>query len=469
MTTPLPPDNSNSTQISAETVQALRDFVRAAVPRLTDELKDQTPEWDVESRWECGTDGNFRELTKRTRKLPVLNEQWFNSIAEYDTCIEKLKSDPVIGTHVDRLVGTNRSSFRFEPNRVLLSLFYAMFNDEGALAFTDERFDYGLRDWVDFIGADRVASKMVAPLPGLVLPTFPLRLNDELVLDRLTDDEVTNCCQVGILQPTVPQFPLIQRDVAVGIRRTMFSPKVVQSGEEAEQASEVEEVDTFGCRPHLRDDLAIDDVLTAFRLFKNTRISTAGFASWVGSGVSQGGISYRVLRQWPYFGKFELSEEEVPQFLELWHLLEKWSSLFSFSIHRFNLSFEPRIIADRIVDLIIAAESLFLNDVDEQYRGELSFRCALRAAKFIEHPDYNKRELFKVMRRAYKGRSAIVHGGSLKDSKLPDNQSANTTTFIDAIEEIMRLGLNKALSMKNDGKHLREAEYWEDLLFSTPL
>ena len=72
------------------------------------------------------------------------------------------------------------------------------------------------------------------------------------------------------------------------------------------------------------------------------------------------------------------------------------------------------------------------------------------------------------MRRAYDARSAIVHGGSPKDTRLPDNPSAKLPTFIAAIEELVRLGLRKELSMKKAGKKLRQAEYWDAIIFSKP-
>ena len=318
-----------------------------------------------------------------------------------------------------------------------------MFNDEGALAFTDEQFDRQWRDLVEFFSAERVEFKLVAPLPYLNVPDFPLRLNNGLVLDRLTEDEVTRCCQVSVLRPQWPRFPLIQADVAVGIRRTIFSPKLIRTGDEPPEPPDIADEGHFGSRPLLQDDLVIDDVLSALRLFKQTQVRTAGYASWTDSPWLNAGTSYRVLRQWPYGGKYELSADEVPQFLELWHLLEEGAARFGFSIHRFNLAFDRGLLADRIVDLVIAAESLFLSDLDVQDRGELRFRFALRAAKFIEHPNYSEHDIFRVMRRAYDARSAIVHGGSPKDTRLPDNQSATLPTFIDAIEELVRLGLTQ--------------------------
>jgi hypothetical protein len=52
----------------------------------------------------------------------------------------------------------------------LLSAIYAMLNDEGAFAFTDERFNYRWRELVEFFGAERIAFKIVAPLPHLIVP-----------------------------------------------------------------------------------------------------------------------------------------------------------------------------------------------------------------------------------------------------------------------------------------------------------
>jgi hypothetical protein len=466
MTTQPQPD-THAAPISTQTERVLHDFVRDAVSHLSEALKDSAPEFEDDTQWERGTDGHFRERKKRVRTLsPMLSDEWLRLLPDYQTCVECLKSDVVVGPHLDRLVGTSMSAFRLEANNILKALMYSMFDDEGRVAFTDERFHSKWRELAGFFGADRIASKTVAPLPYLVLPAFPLRLNNELVLDRLTDDEVTRCYQVGVIRPLSLRFPLIPGMIAVGIRRTMFLPKLIRRDDEPHQPPEAGDEGSFGNRPLFRDDLVVDDVLSALRLFKHTRIRTAGLASWTDSHWLNGGTSYRVLGQWPYGGEFELSEGEVPHFLELWRLLEVGTARFSFSIHRFNLAFDRGLLADRIVDLIIAAESLFLGDVDGKNRGELSFRLALRAAKFIEHPNYGEHDIFRVMRRAYDVRSAIVHGGSPKETRLPDNQSAELPTFIEAVEELVRLGLRMALSMKEDGKKMHQAEYWETLVLS---
>ncbi|TKB69405.1 MAG: hypothetical protein E8D52_10695 [Nitrospira sp.] len=455
--------------ISDQTEQAVNDFVRNAISHLAEILKDSAPEFENETLWERGTDGHFRERKKRIRRLwPMLSDEWLNLRPDHEACVECLKADAIIGPHLDRLVGTSISTSRLEANDILKSLIYAMVDDEKHLVFADEKFHIKWQELISSFRADQIVSKTVAPLPYLVVSTLPLRLNNEVVLDRLTDEEVTRCCQAGVIRPISPRFPLIYGEIAVGIRRTMVLPKLMKRGDEPLEPIDAKDEGSFGNRPLYREDLVIDDVLSALRLFKHTQIRAAGLATWSDFPWLSAGTSFQIIGQWPYGGKLELSEGEVPRFLALWRLLEEGAARFGFSIHRFNLAFDRALLVDRIVDMVIAAEALFLGDLGLKDRGELRFRFALRAAKFIQHPSYGEQEVFRIMRQAYDARSAIVHGGSPDETRLPDNQSANLLTFIDTIEELVRLGLRKALSMKEGGTEIRQANYWDNLVFSNP-
>lgn len=463
------PDNPDIVAIDSETERIVRDFVRAATSQLSKVLKDQPPEWDLDIRWERDTDGNFRELRHRTRRMwSILDQRWLHTQPDYDAVVARLKTDAIVSPHLDRLVGTCNSLQRIEADDILRSVIYAMLNEQGCLEFTDELFNREWHELTEFLNCNQVPFKTVAPLPYLTLPHFPLHLSDEIALDRLSDEEVTRCCRVGILGEQIKQIPLINGEVAVGIRRTTSLPKLVRTSEEPREPLDAKDEGTFGSRSFLRADLIVDDVLSVLRLFKGTRILTSGHASWTDHSWLHSGISFRVLRQWPYGEKYEISEAEMPKLTELWSLLEKGADQFEFSIRRFNLSFDRGLQSDRIVDLIIAAESLFLRDVGEKYRGELSYRTALRAAKFIEHPTFSETEVFRVMRQAYDARSSVVHGGTMKALRLPDNDSASLRIFIDVVEELVRLGIFKALSMKEDGHKLRESEYWNELVLSKP-
>jgi len=205
------------------------------------------------------------------------------------------------------LVGTSSSATRIEADHILNSLIYGMQNAEGILVFMDESFDSKWLKVVEVLCAKQIPFKTIAPLPHLLLPIFPLCLNDEIALDRLTEQEVTRCCQVGVLRPQSQRYPLIGPEIAVGIRRTTSLPKLVRMGTEPHELPADADEGSFGRPPLLRSDLIVDDVLSALRLFKRTQLRTSGFASWTDMQWLSGGTSYRVLSQWPYGGEYKLS------------------------------------------------------------------------------------------------------------------------------------------------------------------
>lgn len=459
--------NELPTTASVPTERVVRDFIREVVAQLAPLFEGAAHEFETTTRWERGPDGHFRER-KRLRPVlwKVLAGGWLSQQPNYQTCIDAITADVVIGPHFNCLVGTSQSTFRLTVDQILNSLIYAMFDDEGRLAFSNERFQDGWNEMMGFFGATTVRVVTVAPLPSLAIPSFPLQLNDEIALDRLTDEEVNRCYLGGIILPMSPQFPVVDGAVGVGVRRVTRVPKVMRRGDEPIDPTIFTDEGSFGRRPVIQSDLTIDDVLTALRLFKRTKVRGLGYASWAEAFSVAGAISFRGRGQWPFHGSFELSEAEVPKLLELWRCLERGSKRLGFSIHRFMLAFERGLLVDRIVDLVISAEAMLLADTDENSRGELRFRFALRAAKFIEHPHFNEQETYQVMRRAYDARSTVVHGGSPKDTRLPDNQAADLSTFTDAIEDLVRLALKKALAMGEDAEKLRQSGYWESQLFS---
>ncbi len=233
----------------------------------------------------------------------------------------------------------------------------------------------------------------------------------------------------------------------------------------------VSETGSFGWRGPVDAITIVDDVLTALRLFKQEDVQCPGEVSGVKAWLLSAGHSYRIRASRPFISSnYELQDMEVEELQKMWSdltagTLDKRAFLVM-ALRRFNMAFERQQLDDRIVDHMIAAESLFLYDAgDPGGRGELRFRLAVRAAKFVESPRYAPRQVFDLVRKAYDVRSQIVHGGSIKNTALPDKPAATFGEFVSAFEDVMRLGLRKALIDPQVG----QTGYWEDLLFSNPV
>ena len=155
----------------------------------------------------------------------------------------------------------------------------------------------------------------------------------------------------------------------------------------------------------------------------------------------------------PWTNNYELRHEETDEFSDFWKRFQDVTARgeLANAVRRFSYASERERHDDSLVDLMIAAESIFLADVGPpQDRGELQYRLALRAAFFIDSPEYSRREIFKHMKRAYSARSAIVHGRGEPDRKMlksPNDAPVSFQDFTKVTEHFLRVALKKRIEM----------------------
>lgn len=437
---------------------ALRECVREICDRIANDPQGAVTEWPGERVWKRGPDGNFRPQPRKRfflREHPELNE--FES---FRRCADLAKTDPIVAPQIDKLVGTALSRMRVDMGSIVRSLLYAMISKDGHFQFEEGLFQ---EHW-EIIGRELTATTFpgvtIAPLPHLVAP-FPLTLSQDLSIDRLTEEEFNYCAQVGILRPQSENFPLIDGKAAVGARITWSLKKIIG------EVSPKPEMEGFGRRDPRSSSTFVDDIITALRLFKEGTISCHGELTTPGELLNGLSLHYRLRPMQPWDScQYELSHPDVAGLQSLWRtlasgVLEK-KAFVSASLRRFDMASDRERLEDRIVDLMIAAESLFLHDAGPaRERGEMRYRLAVRAAGYVEFALYNQRQVYDLLREAYDVRSAVVHGGSIRHTKLPDKPDANLGEFTLAVEEVMRLGIKKALVDPD----IEKPGFWDGRLF----
>jgi hypothetical protein len=133
------------------------------------------------------------------------------------------------------------------------------------------------------------------------------------------------------------------------------------------------------------------------------------------------------------------------------------------ALRRFSYAGErTRRADDRLVDLMIVAEALFLSESgDPESRGELQYRLALRAAFFLTKiAGSQRRYIFELVKRAYKARSSLVHGDTVDTVKLPNGKEIRLEEFADAMEDLMRSAVKKRVAIATEGRKMD----WESLI-----
>jgi hypothetical protein len=393
-------------------------------------------------------------------------------LGTYVPCTAQLRNDKVIAQHLDHLVGTSFATRRLEADDLLKELIFSMLDADGQLEYSEATFRDRWQDIVMFLESQTLRSIAIFPIHGLTLSAPPIRICEGIELDYLSQAEIERCNRVGVLHSVFPHHPIEgEFNGTAGIRITGYVPKVVRGDGTGASAFPVEgDRGKFGNRPLQREELWAEDVLVALRLLRHTTIRCNGYAKWVDSFWLDGGTNYSPGQPRQHAGTCNLGEADIPEVLRVWELLNrKADDGFAFSLRRFSQSFERADLDDRIVDLVIAGESIFVGDTESSGRGELRFRFALRAAKFVDHPIYGRHDMLDVMQRAYDARSAIVHGGHPNPKKifLPDDRPGTPGAFSDAVEHIIRLAILKAIAMPQEELGIHSSTYWTNLFLDS--
>ena len=95
-------------------------------------------------------------------------------------------------------------------------------------------------------------------------------------------------------------------------------------------------------------------------------------------------------------------------------------------------------LEDRFIDLRIGLETLYLQDFDDKYRGEMRFRLALIGAWHLGSDVAERMQVLKTLRDAYDVASGVVHSGQINP------KSENRMLLRDG-QRLCRIGLLRLL------------------------
>ena len=96
---------------------------------------------------------------------------------------------------------------------------------------------------------------------------------------------------------------------------------------------------------------------------------------------------------------------------------------------------------DKLIDLGIALESLYLPDVS----GELTYRLRTRGARYLGTGLAQRRELAGLLKAFYSARSKAVHSGEVRKLPKVAGQTVNTPDLISRVQDLCLLSIRKAI------------------------
>lgn len=447
--------------------QAVRDYVQAAMSLLAEACHEGPPRVIFGlDEWKRDPDNIFR---LRDREEPFwvqcieANRDRLHELNEYRRVVAALRTIPHISQQLENLVGTVQGSQRIEVHHVADYVVWRMPQSTGELRFRESQFDHLFNRFEADLNRTSLAYVVVAPLLGLKVEPVPIQLEPDIEVDNMTDEEIVRCLRLGMFRHPFGMGRMAQIGSPAAVRVRYSLEKWIGPHEEMAGIEQA----LGAARTAVERAM---EVLHALRLFKDGRVSVPGLIQFSPHWPVDASTSFQYSNpgRQPWFNKFELHASEAADFSAFWEQFDRVATkgVLANAARRFSDASDRDRDDDRLVDLMIAAESLFLSDAGApQERGELRYRLALRAAFFIDSNEYSRRQIFKHMRRSYNVRSAIVHGGGEPDPDLlksPTDAPLSLRDFTKVTEHLLRIALKKGIAIAKSGKG--PVTDWESLI-----
>ena len=145
-------------------------------------------------------------------------------------------------------------------------------------------------------------------------------------------------------------------------------------------------------------------------------------------------ISSRETNEWPNPAKDSDIEEAKRLYELLINLTPNVQEKLQIPISRWIKSHTRQPQVDKMIDLGIAFESLYLSGI--QTTTELSFRFRLHASWHLGKNKEDRKSLLTEFKEIYNLRSKAVHGGKLKDFITINGESIPTSKFIERSQDL---------------------------------
>jgi hypothetical protein len=432
-------------------MEAFHDYAVAAVDFLKGISPPELPVAFPEERWARSADLVWiRQQGVRPAWFIGLSrhEAELRRLPEYSKVVKLLGADRVIGPQIDKLVGTSTSAMAIQKERLVDGVVSSSIRED-QLLFDEERFSRAYLKSEGELYAKTIESVVVSPLAGLSASP-KIRFGD-VELDEVTDDEAEALLSAGLLQTFQGTLPVAHTSTKYVLRLRYQLPKRIGPHEPGAEA--------FVGIPEATK--LFQEILAVLRLFKGDRIALPGqvtLSEFFGARSRQG----------PSFTSspnifaptYKLEPGEGRQVQRLWQRLRHPGvlkrSFIGTAVRRFGYASDRNRTEDRLVDLMIAAEGIFLgsNEIDE-----LAYKLSMRFAHFAKVPGSTVRERFEHVKKAYRARSEIVHGDRLKTLKQDE-----LGPFTDKTADYVRVALRQIIGEAQRSVERKTLIDWDELI-----
>ncbi len=389
-----------------------------------------------------------RLLTEQVDQQGNSMIEGIRELREYQDCIDKLQADAVISSHFEKRIGI--AGFGYSPITAngLLDALVKPISEGKRPVFDEQFFDQSYMEFEDIFYCRTVECEAIAPVQGWYLSdelqqwsgnTPLMTFSDELHIGQLSGEEE----KAVHLMELVRRYGFRWTDRLYAIRATYQREKLVMRIDEeiapdVEQAAEEE---------FLQINDRIEEVLETLRVFRKGSIRQGGIYhkvnSWLVSGIMRNmskPLADPIANLNPMY--VLETQQDLYELEGFWQSVQKAKAkdhrFLNIAMRRFSESNERHRVEDRLIDLMIAAESLAQSSSSKS-KGDV---IAEYVATHVVETD--KTKVRTVMQDTYRLRNCIVHDGDASGwLRVTGKQAADVILVVSSAEEYLREALKK--------------------------
>ena len=407
--------------------------------------------------WQVASEGGF---TRNPYTIVYNNRNLEKEIFEnniYWTSVETaIEEHANFKKHISSgLIGSAYGTSRWGPtSRQICEKLLPRPNREG-ISTSANGIEASIRALLSEINSDKITTTTVWPIANIQV-SAPVRLDSRTEFRELTDSEKIIALQFGIIRGFVadridPESSHWYGLVLKEIDHKTFGDALELPPDYILQWSLKEQV--------LENFLALIPIAcnkVAFHAGGHSSAPSFQFGGSLSIGVSGLGVQTSTFRFFNSGENSNLSHNETLELVSLWSTMGvpsagKFQKRVANAARRLFYAQTRANPEDMLIDCMIAAESLYL---DDDNKNELSYRLSLNAALWSEEKVTGQRDVFNLFKKAYALWGKIVHGGTVNREEVGH--------IIEEVKKVIRNGITKAF------RHLQTSQNppdWNSFIF----
>lgn len=422
---------------NADLYESLKKYCKEALNLLNNKFRGR-PDLiiNIERKVDSET-GQIRDvIVSDWRILVSRNKNNLQQLNAYHAAIMSMKQDNTVAMHLRDGVLMYGSVKSIDSEWILQLLLVQFLNEQQSFNFHEDVFDKIYENVEDYFYRDNLEYRCLASvLSAFTMENDKISLGQEFSIIKLSNEEIAKVASEQMSGNFFSKHSIPIYFYALELY--ISHPKFIDDPSEIPREYQ----------PVYMAKQKFDEVCSALRLFKK---GIMGFhhieveaMSWLPYYDENRKVYFPVAETSTMGHQYELSNKEIPVFLEFWENYQKLQQEIrprvGVAIRRFNFVYERKRFDDRLIDCSIGLEALLLTKKDKK-KGEA---IARRGSVLLGNVPNECERIVLELENAYKQRNNIVHEGKIPETVKIGDETVQFHELVNRTHEHLRSTLKK--------------------------